>query len=79
MLASEESRETAATRRLALVDRLATILKGVPGYMRETPTQEVNQALRDLFQEVVVNDVETVQLVLRLGWLRGPGGRRITN
>ena len=52
--AREESRETAATQGLALLDRLATILKGVPGYAGETPTEEVNQALRDPFQEVVV-------------------------
>lgn len=65
VLASEENRDAAARKRQAGADRLGTILVAVPTYLRDAPRQEVNQALRDLFQEVRVDGGKIVELELR--------------
>jgi hypothetical protein len=64
-LASEKTRGAAARKRLASADRLGAILETVPRYLLDAPRQEVNLALRDLFQAVVVSGVKIVELELR--------------
>ena len=64
-LASEKTRGAAARKRLASADRLGTILETIPRYLLDAPRQEVNLALRDIFQAVVVSGGKIAELELR--------------
>jgi len=63
--AEEHGREAAMKKRQESVDRLAGILEAVPTFLSAAPAQEVNQALRDLFQEILVGRGEIVEAQLR--------------
>ena len=54
-LTDVEDHAAVSRRRLERRDRLAAIVDSVPAYLLEAPRSEVNQALRDLFEGIVVD------------------------
>ena len=60
------NQQASQRRHRKTVDRLAGILEALPAFLSEAPALEVNQALRDLLEGIVVGRGEIVEVQMRV-------------